>query len=275
MDKNRRDFLAVVGATSAAVGVAAASGCTGHSATAGEKGIHYGMVIDLQKCIGCKTCAIACKAENHTPPGVNYMVVLEEEIGTYPNVTRRFIPRPCMQCQKPSCTQVCPTRATYQRDDGVIAIDYDKCIGCRYCMAACPYGARSFDFGHAYHAPCAGGASEHADVFAGGEPTPYESTPSPEYGENRVREDRRSPVHNVRKCHFCLHRVKKGMLPACASACPGRAIYFGDLNDENSLVYRLHDNDDPHEVVFPNFRGRNVMQLKAEIGNDPSVYYLT
>ncbi|GIW95198.1 MAG: hypothetical protein KatS3mg110_3239 [Pirellulaceae bacterium] len=274
MQTTRRDLLQA-GATAAAAGVAALSGCRPTGADAGSSGVHYGMVIDLQKCIGCKTCAVACKAENHTPPGVNYMVVLEEEIGTYPNVERRFIPRPCMQCQQPSCTQVCPTRATYQRHDGVVAIDYDKCIGCRYCMAACPYGARSFDFGHDYYSVCRENTVLHEGVFAGSEPMPYEATPSPEYGENRLRQPRVSPVNNVRKCHFCLHRVRKGMLPACAAACPGRAIYFGDLNDARSLVYRIRDGDDPAHVVFPHFRGRHVMQLKPETGNDPSVYYLT
>ncbi len=273
METSRRTFLAASGAT-AAVGVAAIDGCTRRSRADGSR-VQYGMVIDLKKCIGCKTCAVACKAENHTPPGVNYMVVLEEEIGTYPNVVRRFIPRPCMQCQQPSCTQVCPTKATYHRDDGVVVIDYDKCIGCRYCMAACPYGARSFDFGHHYHSPCLNDAASYENVFAGGEPTPYEATPSPEYGEHRPRQPGMSPINNVRKCHFCLHRVKQGMLPACASACPGRAIYFGDMNDQNSPVYRMRDEDDPHDVTFPRFRGRNVMQLKKEIGNDPSVYYLT
>ncbi|GIW78471.1 MAG: hypothetical protein KatS3mg105_0278 [Gemmatales bacterium] len=156
MITNRRQFLKNAGASAAAISLTTINGCNSNP-RANADGVHYGMVIDLQKCIGCKTCAVACKAENHTPPGVNYMVVLEEEIGTYPNVERRFIPRPCMQCQQPSCTQVCPTKATYHRPDGVIVIDYDKCIGCRYCMAACPYGARSFDFGHNYHSPCAGG----------------------------------------------------------------------------------------------------------------------
>lgn len=274
MSIERRDLLKATAATAVAAGVVSMAGCR-QPAETGNAGVHYGMVIDLQKCIGCKTCAIACKAENHTPPGVNYMVVLEEEIGTYPNVQRRFIPRPCMQCQKPSCTMVCPTKATYHRDDGVVVIDYDKCIGCRYCMAACPYGARSFDFGHEYHACASGDVSSQPEVFYGHEPTDYEATPSPEYGENRVRDRHASPVQNVRKCHFCLHRVKKGMLPACASACPGRAIYFGDFNDPNSLVHRVVDPDDHEKVSFPHFRGRNTMQLKAETGNDPSVYYLT
>ncbi len=269
MDTGRRQFIAAVGAS--VTGAATMSGCTSH-ANPDAKSAHYGMVIDLRKCIGCKTCAVACKAENHTPPGVNYMVVMEKEIGSYPNVRRQFIPRPCMQCQDPSCTKVCPTQATYQRDDGVVVVDYDKCIGCRYCMEACPYGARSFDFGHTYNARCPGGAAAHAPTFASSEPTPYEASPSPEYGENRPRKAHTSPINNVRKCHFCLHRVKRGMLPACASACPGRAIYFGDLNDDNGIIFRTGKDGD---VRFPRFPGRNVMQLKAEIGNDPSVYYLT
>lgn len=266
MDSTRRDFLK--SAAAAAVLSTAAKAETGSST---GRPVQYGMVIDLQKCIGCKACAIACKAENHTPPGVNYMVVLEMEIGTYPNVRRLFVPRPCMQCQKPSCTQVCPTQATYRRDDGVVVVDYDKCIGCRYCMAACPYGARSFDFGTIYHSPCDGGPTPDDERFAGA-PIPYERTNSPEYGEYRDRNAGLSPYHNVRKCHFCLHRVRKGMLPACAAVCPGRAIYFGDLNDPNSLVYRAKSES---SVYFPSFPGRSVMQLKAETGNDPAVYYLT
>ena len=275
MDAGRRDFLKSAGATAVVAGAATISGCSDGGANVDGRSVYYGMVIDLQKCVGCNTCSVACKAENHTPPGVNYIVVLEEEIGTYPNVRRQFIPRPCMQCQQPSCTQVCPTQATYHRDDGVIAIDYDKCIGCRYCMTACPYGARSFDFGHDYFSACAGGNDEAGEVFASLRPAAYASTPSPEYGENRLREPGASPHGNVRKCHFCLHRVKRGMLPACASACPGRAIYFGDLNDPESLVHRVRDEQDKDHVIFPNFPGRNVMQLKSETGNDPSVYYLT
>ncbi len=266
---DRRTFLKSAATVAAAATVA---GCE----QAPRTGKRYGMVIDLQKCIGCNTCAVACKAENHTPPGVSYMVVLEEEIGEYPNVRRRFIPRPCMQCEKPSCTMVCPTAATYTRDDGVTVIDYDKCIGCRYCITACPYGARSFDFGHDYATACAHPAEKAAgEVVASLQPNAYARTASPEYAEYRPREDHRSPINNVRKCHFCLHRVERGMLPACASACPGRAIYFGDLNDPDSLVFRVRDPDAPEQVTFPNFPNRNVMQLKPEVGNDPQVYYLT
>src|SRR5581483_11962566 len=107
----------------------------------------WAMVIDLRKCIGCSACTVSCVAENHLPPGVVYRPVSEQEVGTYPNVARQFLPRPCMHCDDPPCTDVCPVAATYKRPDGIVEINYDKCIGCRYCIPACPYGARTFDWG--------------------------------------------------------------------------------------------------------------------------------
>jgi molybdopterin-containing oxidoreductase family iron-sulfur binding subunit len=108
------------------------------------------MVIDLRKCVGCHACTIACIAENKLPPGVVYRPVIEEEIGEYPHVTRRFLPRPCLQCDHPPCVPVCPVHATWKRPDGIVVIDYEACIGCRYCITACPYEARSFDWGEHY-----------------------------------------------------------------------------------------------------------------------------
>jgi molybdopterin-containing oxidoreductase family membrane subunit len=98
----------------------------------------WGMVIDTRKCIGCHACTIACVAENHLPPGVVYRPVLTEEIGKFPNLAMRFIPRPCMQCEEPPCVPVCPVKATFARPDGIVEINYDECIGCRYCLTACP-----------------------------------------------------------------------------------------------------------------------------------------
>jgi len=213
---------------------------------------HWGMVIDLRKCVGCNACTIACKVENNTPPGVTYHVVIEEEIGRYPNVTRRFLPRPCLQCQHPPCVRVCPVEATYKRPDGVVVVDYEACIGCRYCLAACPYGARSSDFGDFYTVDKTPGVAE------------YDLTPNFEYGKEWKRDpgDRHaSPIGNARKCTFCLHRLDKGMLPACISTCIGGARYFGDLNDPESLVAQ--------QAASP-----NVMRLKEELGTEPSVYYL-
>src|SRR3990170_1519725 len=207
------------------------------------------MVIDLRKCSGCDACTIACKAENQLPPGVVYRPVVQEEIGTYPNVRRRFLPRPCMQCESPPCTPVCPVGATWRRTDGVIAIDYEKCIGCRYCLAACPYSARTTDKG---------------EYYTEGTPAvqPYEEQVSPEYNAGYRRADGGSPIGNARKCHFCLHRLEVGQLPACVTSCIGHATFFGDANDPNSLVAEL--------VGRPEAR-----RLKEELGTQPRVYYLT
>lgn len=102
----------------------------------------YGFLIDLRKCIGCRTCQVACKAENDVPLGVYRTWVKEVEKGTYPKVRRHFTPILCNQCEKPACTTVCPVIATYSMPNGIVAIDPHRCIGCRYCMAACPYSVR-------------------------------------------------------------------------------------------------------------------------------------
>ncbi|MFZ5945189.1 MAG: 4Fe-4S dicluster domain-containing protein [Bacillota bacterium] len=209
---------------------------------------HWIMVIDQQKCVGCVSCSVACKAENALPPGAVYRPVIEHEIGKYPNVSRSFLPRPCMQCENPPCVSVCPVKATYKRPDGIISIDYERCIGCRYCLNACPYGARQFDWGEYY--------TENTPEIQ-----PYEKVANYEYGVERVREKGKSPIGNARKCHFCLHRIKKGILPTCVTTCMGRATYFGDLNDTKSLVHELIGN-------------ARVMRLKEELGTKPSVYYL-
>lgn len=217
------------------------------------------MVIDLRKCVGCHACTIACVAENKLPPGVVYRPVIEKEIGKYPNVSRLFIPRPCMQCEKPPCTPVCPVNATYTNEEGVVVVDYEQCIGCRACITACPYGARVSDFGYTYteDTPVADGlivGREKADD--------YERASNFEYGKEYDRpKSHGSPIGNARKCHFCLHRLHEGLLPACVTTCIGRATLFGDANDPDSLVAEM--------ISKP-----NVMVLKEELGTKPRVYYL-
>ena len=168
------------------------------------------MVIDLRKCVGCNACTISCVAENHLPPGVVYQPVLEEEIGTFPNVSKRFLPRPCMQCDNPPCVPVCPVNATWKRDDGIIAIDYDKCIGGRYCITAYPYNARTFDKGLTYNLENLQGVAAGALVGTL-DAEQYELAAPHEYNEERPRDEGRSPIDNARKCHFCLHWLEKGL----------------------------------------------------------------
>jgi molybdopterin-containing oxidoreductase family iron-sulfur binding subunit len=219
------------------------------------------MVIDTRKCVGCHACTIACIAENHLPPGVVYRPVVIEEFGEFPNVQLRFTPRPCMQCDKPPCVPVCPVYATWKRPDGIVAIDYDKCIGCRYCIAACPYGARTSDFGEQYTDGVAEGCAEGHGAAMVGAQGAWMDQPSHEYGKAWVRKDHQSPMGNARKCHFCLHRLEVGQLPQCTTTCIGRATFFGDASDPDSLVT---------ELITKN----NVQTLLPHKGTQPRVFYI-
>lgn len=260
---SRRDFLKIAGTAGlgAAATIALAENAQAQPvAGEGAGAPAWTMVIDLKKCTGCRGCVIACKSENHTPPGVAYSIVMDDE----PEAQGLpFIFRPCMQCKKSSCVMVCPTSATHLRSDGIIAIDYDKCIGCKYCLTACPYNARSFDFGEYYN------DGDNSPKFDGAtEVDTYEDTASPEYNQNRIRRAHRSPIGNARKCTFCLHRIygpdgkPSGMNAACADACIGRAIHFGNLNDPGDLI---------HELLNSN---RGKLKLKEALGNEPTVVYL-
>ena len=196
----------------------------------------YGMAVDLKRCIGCYGCVISCKAEHATPPGITGGRVLKEEYGKYPTVKRLSLPILCMQCQEPECLRVCPTGATSQRTDGIVVIDVDVCIGCRYCMTACPYAARYFN-------------GEMLTYFEK-EITPYE-----EVGY------RKHPLGVVQKCDFCLDRVERGLEPSCVASCMAKSRYFGDM-------------EDPSSEVSCQIRDRAGLQLNPEFGTDPSVYYL-
>lgn len=217
----------------------------------------YGMVIDTKRCVGCKACVVACKSENKTPPGVNYMVVTNNMLGPRPDDKPLFTAKPCYQCQNPPCVDVCPVSATFKREqDGIVVVDYDRCIGCRYCQTACPYGARYFDFGENYSATVDG--------------TLYgEKVRSPEYNQFREREEGSSPVGNVRKCTFCIHLQDEeghydknaGRWPSCAKTCTGKAIHFGDFNDPESDVSRI-------------LRERQTVRIKEDLGTEPNVHYL-
>ncbi len=200
--------------------------------------MRYGMVIDLSRCMGCYGCQMACKAEHNTPPAVFWGRVLQKEEGQYPSVRMTFLPVLCYHCQEPSCRDVCPTGATTKREDGIVAIDYDLCVGCRACMIACPYQNRYF-----------WGKSKNTMYFPEG-PSPYELTAPRKFQRGAVQ-----------KCDFCRERLERGLEPSCVVTCPTTARTFGDLDDPNSEVSRL-------------IGGSRGFQILSEMDTDPSVYYI-
>lgn len=204
--------------------------------------MHYGMAIDTQRCIGCHSCSVACRHTNNVPEGNWWNRVYTEggewqdtPKGSFPDLTMSYVTIACQHCENPACVTVCPVGATYKDPEtGVVRQDYDKCIGCRICMSACPYhGVRTFNW-------------EEPSYVMGG------------LGEGDA------PTHQknvVEKCTFCYQRVARGEQPACISACPGRARASGDLDDPGSEISRL-------------LRERSHKQLLPERGTKPSVYYL-
>ena len=168
----------------------------------------FGMAIDMARCTGCQTCVVACQMHHALRPGVAWCAVDALEWGRWPDADRAFLPHACLHCDEPLCVSVCPTAASHKRDDGTVAIDEARCIGCGVCLTACPYGARTLNREDAWH-------------FGAPSPAPYETE-----GEGRVGV--------AEKCTFCIERVQVGLLPACVEACPVEARAFGDLDDPES-----------------------------------------
>ena len=210
---------------------------------------HLGFVIDTKGCIGCNTCVVACKMENNVPEGIFWNRVttvggenLETPSGTYPEdgevptLKMDFYTVACQHCENPACVKVCPVGATYKDSEtGIVRQDYDKCIGCRMCMAACPYtGVRSYNW-------------EAPKYFSG-----------VETGDAKVPTHQK---HTVEKCTACWHRLAEGLAPFCIEVCPARVRKFGDFNDPDSEVSKL-------------IATRSYAQLLPEKGTRPSVYYL-
>ncbi len=207
----------------------------------------WGMVVDLNRCVGCQTCTAACKHANDTVPGVQWRSVLDVEVGRYPDVERLFLVVGCQHCAEPPCVPVCPTGATRQRDDGLVTMDYDLCIGCASCAVACPYQARTI---------------VHDKRWYFGRETVQEAA---------VAHDERLGV--AQKCTFCIEKIDTAqqtgevpgvdldVTPACAASCIAQAIHFGDFNDADSNISRLaRDNK--------NFR------MHEELGTEPQIRYL-
>lgn len=219
-------------------------------------GVEFGYALNLSRCVGCRKCAHACLKENNQSRDdandieMSYIRVLEMKKGainletstayydpaTVPQQDKYYMPVQCHQCRQSPCTKVCPVQATWQEKDGLVVVDYNWCIGCRYCMAACPYDARRFN----YKKPTI---------------TKDAINLNQSYLSNRMR-----PKGVVEKCTFCLHRTREGKYPACLEVCPTGARVFGNLLDPNSEINYILNN-------------KRVYVLKEDVGTRPRFYY--
>jgi Fe-S-cluster-containing dehydrogenase component len=213
---------------------------TGEAARQGVPGRKWVMVIDLAKCSGCANCSIECSRMHGTPPDRQWIRVFKMQDG--PNTAPYWFPKPCFHCDNPPCTKVCPVGATFKRQDGIVLIDNERCIGCRFCMAACPYSTRSFNWGRP--------DNSQADVAY-----------SPETGVPRR-------IGTVEKCDFCPEMARQGILPGCVTSCDMAAIYFGDQNED------AVSNSEETVRFSQLLQERAGYQYLAELGTEPRVYYL-
>ncbi len=253
----RRDALKIAGATAAAavvtrvfmVGPLSAEAVEGLTReTEASEAYKWAMGINLDKCIGCQYCIWTCQATNNVPEDeMRWNVGFPERTE---NGTDFYMTRPCLHCADAPCVKVCPVGATWVREDGLVAMDYDRCIGCRYCEVACPYDVRRFN----WKAPVEQGENDYA----------------PEWGVPEVpRRDRGV----VEKCTFCVHRIDRGLAeglmpgvdsqatPACVNICPVNARVFGNLNDAESPISQFLAEHD-------------TFRLREDFGTDPKVYYV-
>lgn len=201
---------------------------------------HWAMVIDIRRCIGCKACILACSQANEIPDRF-WRKISELGAPTPQDRRRHFLTRACMHCENPPCLEVCPTTATHRREDGIVAVDADKCVGCGACILACPYDARVLD------------------------------TPRHGFETCAARDERRKGTCS--KCHFCIPRIENGLekglkpgtdpeaTPVCVATCSTGTLHFGDLDDPESQVSALIEK---HETI----------RLSEESGTSPSVYYI-
>lgn len=220
----------------------------------------FARLIDMQRCMGCRACVAACHVENHLTPGSPWNVMIEHEVGKYPNPRTVFATMSCMHCEDAPCKRVCDdigVKAISKNEFGIVLVDYEKCIGCKYCSAVCPYGVPQYN-------------DKVGGLYPDGNKSAYEAIPAAD----------RHPTHRkraktVEKCTFCWHKLEKAVkagkvdrigkdpeyTPSCDVVCPVEARFFGDL-------------DDPNSEVSKRIGAKKATQLKKEFGTRPQVYYV-
>lgn len=231
----------------------------------------YGMAIDLSRCVGCRTCMVACKIENGTPANHFFMYTFRFEEGVYPEAKLRYLPRPCMHCENPPCVEACPVDARVKWKDGLVLTDADNCQGVRACEKACPYGVNYFNVDDpATNQYLDWQADDIKGILGGMTPNWNPETDATQnWADDPNKKDRRlaGAGHRqatVGKCTFCVHRLKDGVTEtACQQACPTSVITFGDLDDANSDV-----------SMAIAAAGSAVFRLKDGLGTSPKVFYL-
>ena len=229
----------LVGALAAAQGTARQGGST-HEGDPAVDARRWAMVIDLRRCDGCKKCTDACQAKHYLPPEQEWIKVytLRDRTGT-----EFAIPRLCMHCEDAPCVRVCPVTATFVDRNGLVLVDQDKCIGCRLCIAACPYEARYFNWTEPNIKP------------------PLPTTATPEFPSPQQR-------GTVGKCVLCVHNITQGQLPYCVEACTMDAIYIGDLDEDVAT-------NGTETVRLSTFLSENnAIRLKEELNTRPRVWYI-
>ena len=217
-------------------------GVPSKEARQGIPGKKFVMVIDLSRCRNARKCQKACQKHHHLPEEDKWLKVFKMQDA--PSTSPYWMPKPCLHCDKPPCVKVCPVDATFKRSDGIVLIDNERCIGCRFCMAACPYSSRAFN----WHKPDQPGVDE------AGAYSPVTSVPR--------------KIGTVEKCDFCPDMLRQGKLPHCVSACPNGVFYFGDMNED------IITNGDETVKFSQLIKDKAGYRYLEGLGTEPSVYYL-
>ncbi len=226
---------------------------TAKQAREGIEGKKFVMVIDLALCANARKCIDSCQKMHHKRPPLEWIKVkkMQDAQDTAPY----WMPQPCFHCDNPPCTKVCPVDATFKRNDGVVLIDNNRCIGCRFCMAACPYNARTFNWGKDW-----GVAKDSTGAAC--------TSPAGIKCDESIESSLQDKMGTVSKCDFCVDMARAAKLPDCVTNCPNGTLFFGDANED--VVTNGEDTYRLSELI----RDRAGYRYLEELGTEPRVYYL-